>query len=324
MEKAHLRIGIVGCGGIAGAHIGAYKANEGAEVVAVCDVNENAAKSLAEKMGAKPYTTLEQMLHKEKLDGVSLLTPPAIRMPVARTIADHKVHIFCEKPLADSVRVAKQMAKAAEKNGVLLMVAACHRFHEPVRRTRELIDAGTLGKVRMFRNRFGYAWKKTDAEVRARGGVLLDNGAHSVYLFRFLTGEPVRVMARGDRADDITLLRDVACILETADGKIGVIELNGTVPKCKNIIEVCGTGGAAYIDYGGESAFFPGESSEKIVLTDPKLPGEHRFTREIAHFLACVRGEAKPTIGAEEGIRDLMVIEAAFKSIQKGKAVEVA
>lgn len=324
MSDQRLRIGIVGCGGIAAAHIDAYKVSGAAEIVATCDVDENRAKALAEKVGGKGYSRLEEMLEKEKPDAVSLLTPPSIRMPVTRILCDHKVHVFSEKPLADTVKVAKQMAKAAERNGVLLMVAACHRFHEPVRRTRELIENGTMGQVKTFRNRFGYRCTATDDEVRGRGGVLLDNGAHSVYLFRFLAGEPVRVMARGDRADDITLLRDCIMLLETAEGRIGVIELNGTVPKTKNIIEVYGTGGAAYIDYGGgESAFYAGSSNEKLILTDPSLSGSHRFHREIAHFIACIRGQEKPRIGAEEGIRDLMVIEAAFKSIQKGGAVKI-
>jgi len=323
VAKEPLRIGFVGCGGIAGAHIGGYQANDGAELVAACDISEKAAKALAEKIGGAAYTDLEEMLDKEKLDAVSLLTPPAIRMPITRTLCEHKVHIFSEKPLADSVAVAKDMAKAAGENSVLLMVAQCHKFHEPVRKTRELIDDGTLGKVRMVRNRFGYGWTKTDDQVRSRGGVLLDNGAHSSYLLRFLGGEPVRVMARGDRADDITLLRDVAAVLETSDNCLGVIELNGTVPKSKGIIEVYGTGGAAYIDYAGESVFLPGDSNEKIVLTDPDLPGSHRFDREIGHFLACVRGEETPMIGAEEGVRDLMVIEAIFKSIQDGEMVDV-
>ncbi|MEW6355344.1 MAG: Gfo/Idh/MocA family oxidoreductase [Planctomycetota bacterium] len=318
-----LRIGFVGCGGIAGAHIGGYQANAGVELAAACDISEKAARSVAERIGGRAYTDFEEMLDKEKLDAVSLLTPPAVRLPMTQIICEHKVHIFCEKPLADSVAVARNMAKAAEENDVLLMVAQCHKFHEPVRRTRALIEDGTLGKIRMIRNRFGYSWTKTDDQVRGRGGVLLDNGAHSSYLVRFLGGEPVGVMARGDRADDITLLRDVAAVLETDDGCISIIELNGTVPKSKGVIEVYGTGGMAVIDYAGESAFFPGGSNEKVVLTDPGLPGSHRFDREIGHFLACIRGDETPVIGAEEGIRDLMVIEAIFKSIQQGVRVEV-
>jgi len=323
MAGDQMRIGIVGCGGIAGAHIGGYEGNDEVKLAAACDLNGKAAEAVAERFGGTAYTDLAEMLDKEKLDAVSLLTPPAVRMPITRIICEHKVHIFCEKPLADTVAVARQMAEAAEANGVLLMVAACHRFHEPVRRTRELIEDGTLGKVRMFRNRFGYGWTKTDDEVRGRGGVLLDNGAHSAYLLRFLCGEPVSVMARGDRADDIMLLRDVAAVVETDGEGIGVIELNGTVPKSKGIIEVYGTGGAAYIDYAGESVFLPGDSNEKVSLTDPDLPGNHRFVREIGHFLECVRGAEEPTIAAEEGIRDLMLIEAIFQSICDGAPVTI-
>jgi len=317
-----LRVGIVGCGGIARAHVKAYKDTGQVELAAVCDISAEAAGKLADATGAKPYTDLDEMLDKERLDAVSLLTPPAVRWGPAGKIMDRGVHIFCEKPLAQTAAEARKMAEGAREKGVQLLVAQCHKFHEPVRRTRELIEDGTLGTIRTFRNRFGYG-QKSDELVRGRGGILLDNGAHSSYLLRFLLGEPVRVFARGDRSDDITILRDCICIFETAENGIGVIELNGTVPKSKGIIEVYGTGGAAYIDYAGPSVFLPATENKEVPLTDPSLPPDHRFLREISHFLACVRGEEEPMIGADEGVRDVVILEACFESIRTNECVEI-
>jgi len=317
-----VKVGIVGCGGIASHHAKSYVEVGGAELCAFCDVSAERAERLAQEFGGRAYTDLGEMLDGEELQAVSLLTPPAVRFEPVRAIAEHGVHIFCEKPLATSVEEARKLIDVTRENGVHLLVAVCHRFHEPVRRVRELLDEGKMGEVKMFRNRFGYRFGMPLEELKGRGGILLDNGAHSVDLFRFLAGEPVLVFARGDRSDDITCLRDCICLLETAEGARGVIELNGTVPKSKGSIEVYATGGSAYIDYAAESVFVPAEG-KPVVLDDKLLPPLHRFHREISHFLDCVRGKAQPVIGADEGLRDVIVMEACFRSIQEGRPVEI-
>ena len=76
------------------------------------------------------------------------------------------------------------------------------------------------------------------------------------------------------------------------------------------------------IDYAGPSRFVPA-SGDAVELDDPGLPGNHRFDREIAHFVNCILGEETPEIPAEEGVADLRVLEAAFQSIGSGRAVAV-
>ena len=76
------------------------------------------------------------------------------------------------------------------------------------------------------------------------------------------------------------------------------------------------------IDYAGPSRFVPA-SGDAVELDDPDLPGNHRFDREIAHFVNCILGEETPEIPAEEGVADLRVLEAAFQSIRSGRAVTV-
>ncbi|MBM4087653.1 MAG: Gfo/Idh/MocA family oxidoreductase, partial [Planctomycetes bacterium] len=151
-----LRIGLIGCGGIAGAHLASYLANPRTQVVAVADVVGEKARGLAAKASAKAYENYTEMLWKEELDGISLLTPPSSHRVIAEDALSAGVHVFSEKPIACMAADARAMAAAAKKAGKLLMVAQCHRFHEPVRRAREIIQSGELGELSTYRNRFGY------------------------------------------------------------------------------------------------------------------------------------------------------------------------
>ena len=320
MSDTPLRIGIIGCGGISAAHIACYQSNLRANVVAVCDVDQAKADAAAEKTGAKAYTNHQQMLDAEKLDGISLLTPPAYHEDIAIDTLKAGVHVFSEKPLSNSLASGQRMAAAAADAGTLLLVAQCHKFHEPVRRTKELIDEGKLGEISTFRNRFGYRFGEPNDWTRLRGGIWLDNGGHSVYLFRFLVGDAHTICgwAPSNQQEKIDDLCNCNFVLESVGGAGGVIELNGAAANSLGVIEVYGTEGRSVVSYGGPSVFTPAKG-EPIVLDDPSLPGAHRFDREIEHFIRCVLGEEQPTIGADEGIKDLQILEAGFNAIRSGR-----
>ena len=324
--SSKVKIGFIGCGGIANAHLAAYKGNDKVEVAAVCDIDAAKADAMAEKAGANPYTDLDAMLDAEALDGVSLLTPPKFRVHLAAAAFAAGVHVFSEKPLAHSLAEGRQMAADAAAAGKHLLVAVCHRFHEPVVRAKKLIQDGALGQLTTCRNRFGYKTGIPDDVSRMRGGILLDNGAHSVDLFRFLVGDVQSVSGWSPRSErgKIEDLCNCTLLLESVDGVGGVIELNGLAGKCLNVVEVYGTDGTCVIDYsGGQSRFLPAQG-DPVVLDNPDLPGSHRFQREIDHFIDCVLGEAEPVIGGEQGVAGLAVMEAAFKAIQTGAAVTLA
>ncbi|MCS6858772.1 MAG: Gfo/Idh/MocA family oxidoreductase [Abditibacteriales bacterium] len=323
MFNLPLRVGLIGCGGIAPTHLRAYQRSGMAQVVAVADVDARRAAALAEQADATAYENYLDMLEKERLDAVSVLTPPAWHRAITEVALAAGVHVLCEKPLATTAVDARAMAEAAQRSGRLL-VAQCHRFHEPVRRARDLIQAGDLGELLTYRNRFSYLRGTPDEITRGRGGVLLDNGSHASYIFRFLLGE-VESAFGWARAEQLSRIEDLCVctlILESA-ATAGVIELDGAAKPCPNVIEVFGDKGAIVIDYDtGKSRFHPA-SGEPVSLDDPTLPSGHRFDREVAHFLHCILGDEEPTIGAEEGVTDLLVLEACYQSMTTGRKVHL-
>ncbi len=182
-----MNVGIIGCGGIAGQHIEAYKACEDVKIAAGVDVDIQRAINAAGSDHA--YTNFHEMLAKEKLDAVSVCTPPKFHKDAVCAALEAGLPVLCEKPLGFNSADARVMVDCAERTGKLLVTAFCHRFHEPVVQAKDIIKSGRIGKVIMYRNRFGGKADMTgvwfsDPEISG-GGTLPDTSIHSIDLFRY-------------------------------------------------------------------------------------------------------------------------------------------
>lgn len=321
-----IKVGIIGCGGISRIHINAYRTNRDAEVNAVVDVDVKKAKPLGEEYGLRWYTDIDNMLDSESIDAASVCSPPKTHYAIVSKLAKSKVHILCEKPLATNTKNAKEMIDIANKHGILLLVAMCHRFHGPVVRLKKAIDTGRIGKIVSYRNRFHWQHTLSKDAARLRGGILLDNGSHSIDIFRFLVGEILKVNAIfNKKARAIEDIRHCAITLEAVNSVLGIIELDGYSPgsKGREIIEVYGDKGSGVIDYMGQSFLNNISSNRKKGLDNKEDQYHNRFRSEIAHFIDCIKGKSNPLIGAVEGLKDLEVIEAVFKAGKEGRTVAV-
>jgi len=143
-----VRIGIIGTGGMANAHAATFNAMKGVKLVACCDVVAERAQAFAEKHGiAKVYTDYREMLGKEKLHGVSNVTPDAMHAEISLAVIEHGLAIFCEKPLATSLADAKKMRDAALRAGVVNMVNFSYRNSCGLQKAAEVVRKGALGRI---------------------------------------------------------------------------------------------------------------------------------------------------------------------------------
>jgi len=317
------RIALIGAGGIGKAHRNAWSKVPNAQIVAVVDTDLSRAEAMAGELSAEAFADHAAMLSAVRPVAVDVCTPPAMHRPVVVDCLEAGAHVICEKPLADTPPNAFAITEAAEASGKLLMTAFCHRFHPPVARLKELIDAGALGTVGMFRNRFAGPFKgiedvwfsKLDI---AGGGCLMDTSVHSVDLFRFLVGEVKRSQGAG------TLLNQrlqpgvedtAAMLLQSKSGAIGIIEASWTLQGGVNVIEVYGTEGVAEIHYWDG---FPSRYKTTSMDGWEPLPEEgDRFVGELTHFAQAVRGEAPLTVTGHDGLRAVEVIYEAYASFDR-------
>jgi len=328
MAVSEVRIGLVGCGGIARAHVEAYKAAGGNRIVAVTDVVAPAAAKMAKHTGARAAASIAEMIEQDRLDAVSVCTPPAVHLANCRPFLRAGIAVLCEKPMEATEPAASALRDEAQKARVPFQVAYCHRFHGPILELKKLIDRGVLGEPLLFRNIFaGYLDLTGNHRVNRKlsgGGVVIDNGSHATDLYRFLVGEPTHVQAVMGTAMQKYPIEDFALMTLEGPGRAhGEITLSWSLPVSGNWVEWYGTKGTAYVSYWNEGApdlcYQVGGGKRTVVA----VPDSDRFTGEVSHFLACVRSKRTPSPSAEDGYRTARVIAATYRAAKEGRRVAV-
>jgi len=215
------RVGIIGCGRVAGMHFKGWNELKNVDVVAVADINEDALKRFSKQYGVvNTYTDYKDMIAKEDLDIVSICTWPSSHAEITINAARLGVKgILCEKPMCLSLAEADAMIKACEVNNVKLAIGHQHRFDPQNVLARDLIKKGIIGKPHMI-------------VCRTRDG-LLNNGTHYIDLMRYWLGDPEtkwvigQVERKTDRFERGTPIEDLCMGLICFEGDVrGIIEID--------------------------------------------------------------------------------------------------
>ncbi|MDE2840055.1 MAG: Gfo/Idh/MocA family oxidoreductase [Chloroflexota bacterium] len=198
MNNGKLQVGIIGAGGAGrGAHVPGYRSTGRADVLAVCDVNADAARSFAETLElSNHYGSVEDMLAQEDLDVVSICTSNDAHHPAAMAAIARGLHVFCEKPLAMNFAQAVEMHDAAEAKGVVTGINFTYRTTPAARYIKELADQAIFGDVNQFNIEYyqsysmqpgrGLEWR---FQKKLTGtGALADLGSHATDLAMWLNG----------------------------------------------------------------------------------------------------------------------------------------
>lgn len=326
----NLRVGVIGLG-IGVRHLQSYKALEGVEIAAIADVIEEAAKQRTQEFGGNAYADPVAMLKTERLDAVSLCTPPKSHNELTQAAAGVGTHVLCEKPMAPSVADCDAMVEACAHAGVKLMVAQKKRFHPLVKRVKALTES-ELGPVRWAVAKYAlgkvpkdWFWSEEDG-----GGPLLENSIHTIDMLRHLMGEVVTVYAEGDNLfnPDREPQLDVATYTFRFDnGSIAAVG-SGQASEWAFANEyfflACGGGEIRFsgpfdqpVNWWLGRRNDPGNCEEEVV------PVDDCFDAEIGHFLDCIRTGETPFVTGEDARNSVAVCLAVKESARSGKPVHL-
>lgn len=194
-----IRIGIIGVGIIGKAHLQEYAGIPGAEVVAVCDINEQEARLAAEKYGIPDvYTNYKEMLARDDLDAVDVCLHNNFHAPLTIAALQAGKHVYCEKPIAGSYYDGQTMLEAARESGKLLHIQLSTLYKKETKAAKALIDDGQLGRLfharsNGFRRRGrpyvdGFGSVHFTKKATAGGGALLDMGVYHIAQMLYLLG----------------------------------------------------------------------------------------------------------------------------------------
>jgi predicted dehydrogenase len=317
-----LKVGIVGCGGIARSHVQGYGA-AGASVVAVADCERASAEALAGEVSAKGiFDDYTAMIDSGAVEAVSICTPPAFHEAAAVYALEHGIHVLCEKPMTVDSASAHRMKHASEQSSAVFMPAFRHRFLPANIKLREVVQSGRIGDPVLFNNVFcGPAFymegRWFTQKSLAGGGSLIDTNSHSVDLFRFIIGEIVEQSAVVHRHFKTTDVEDAAILSVRAEnGALGAMESSFVAGVGAAFIDIIGTNGQVRYDYMDPARVVlrwdEGKSSEDFEV---RVSGG--FDEQIAHFILAVRGEQKLSCTIDDGVRVVEVIDEAYTSASR-------
>lgn len=191
-----LRVGVIGCGSISTTHTDAISKSNNATLVLVCDNNEERAKKLADRHHCDYTVNYKELLHREDIDVVHVLTPHYLHYPIAMEALQKGKHCLIEKPVTIKRSDAKALHNQIQSSGCKCSVSFQNRFNPTSQKIRELIDQNTYGclkgirgSVTWFRDAAYYnqdAWRgKWDTEG---GGVLINQAIHTLDLIQWFGG----------------------------------------------------------------------------------------------------------------------------------------
>ncbi len=190
-----LRIGIAGLGVASTQILPAISRLPFVEITAAADTRADAVTRFREQYRADGFVSVEELCASPKVDAVYIATPNSLHAEHALTAAKHKKHIIVEKPMAMNLEQCDAMNEAAEREGVKLLCGHTHSFDPPIRKIREIVRAGELGKLRMINswnfNEFMYR-PRMKHELAMSRGVVLNQGPHHVDIIRLIGGGMVR------------------------------------------------------------------------------------------------------------------------------------
>jgi predicted dehydrogenase len=322
-----LKFGLVGAGGIAQSYAQAFDQCPGAKLVAVADVRPEAAKAMGEAFGCPSFESHEVMAKALKLDGAIVCTPPISHPEICVYFLEKKVPVLCEKPLSIDSASARRMIETAKKAGVKFTMASKFRYAEDVVKAKGIVMSGILGDIVLFENAFtsrvdmANRWNSR-ADISG-GGVLIDNGTHSVDIMRYFLGPVSQVhVVEGKRNQGLDVEETVRIFVRANSGVLGNIDLSWSINKeLDSYINIYGTHGT--VSVGWRESKYRQTSGRDWVVFGKGYNKVQAFASQINNFAGAIRGEEALLITAEDALASVEVIEAAYADLRRSHWVPV-
>ena len=340
-----VRLGLIGGGLISAKHIEASRQIGSGRLVALCDINPQ-RKVLADELGIPFFTDYREMISQAGLEGVIDGSPNQFHAEIGIACAKKNIHVLTEKPIAASLKEGKRLVEAVEQSGISLLVGHHRRYFPPIRRAREIVRGGDVGRlvgVSMVwalmkpDSYFEVAWRS-----RKGGGPILINIIHEIDNLRFICGDVAEIGARaGNLVRDGEVEDTVAFHFRLVDGALGTALVTDTAPSPWSY-ELTSGENRDYFETDQDCYFFLGTEGslsfpnmevwshphgrqkgwwEPLMRRSEEVPWSSPFTAQLDHFCKVIRQQDEPVITAADGLLTLATTLAINESSVTGRSV---
>jgi UDP-N-acetyl-2-amino-2-deoxyglucuronate dehydrogenase len=335
------KLALIGCGRISRNHFEALRAIDGLELNAVCDIDEDRARTAGAEQGVPWFRSIDEMLRAADCDVVAICTPSGLHAAHGAAAARAGKHVVTEKPMALSLAQADDLVNACDAAGVHLFVVKQNRLNPPIQLLKRAVDKGRFGRI--YVANVTVRWQRPQQYYDAApwrgtwefdGGAIMNQASHYVDLVQWLVGPVESVMAKtATQARRIEAEDSGIGILKFRSGALGVIEVNVlTYPRnLEGSITILGENGSVKI--GGTAVnkvetwlFSAYDDDDKLVEAASTNPPNVYGFGHLGYYrnvLAVLRGEAKPETDGRAGRKSLELILGLYESAKSGREVPI-
>lgn len=324
---------VVGGGSIGQRHIMNLR-NLGVGKLSVSDPSSERRAVLESGYAVTTYALFEEALLGENPSAVLICTPPNSHVELAIRAVESGAHVFIEKPISNSMDGIDRLIEESENRNRIIQVGYNWRFHDGLRKIKELLGEGAIGRVMWARAETGQYlpdwrpqldYRQNYTARRAMGGGIILDGSHEIDYIRWLLGEVTQVYCQAGTLSDLDVdVEDTASIILTFEsGCIGEVHLDFVQRARARNCKVVGTEGTITWDHitGSLMVFEAGNSSWRSFDLDPDPNA--KYLAEMDDFMRCVIKEREPVAGLHAGVRVMEIALAALESTMTGTSVKL-
>lgn len=306
-----VRVGVIGTGGWGKNHLRVL--SELGALTALCDIDEERARTYGEKYRVRWYSDTVDMVAKEKLDAATVCTPTSTHLDLAIKTIEAGLHTFVEKPLTYASSDGQRIVEAAEARRVILTVGYIERYNPAVAELKKTLERGRIGEPLLLEFHRENKWGGTVKDV----GVITDTSVHDIDTARWMFGgEPRVVFARTGSV--LSKHEDFAAIILGFDGqRTAFITSNWVTPKrVRQLVTVC-TEGVATLDFVTQELRIDDSSGTSV----PRRQWQEPLMLELKSFIECIEMKKPPLVTGKDAVNTTKVAEAALISSQTGSPI---
>ncbi len=319
-----IKIGIIGAGGIAQAHVQSLAQLSKVRIVAVADIQQEKAQATAAQCGARAVTDYKEVFGL--VDAVYICTPPTLHREHIVAAAEAGKAIFCEKPLATSMEDGEAIVRSVREHGIKMMVGFNHRFRPSFQKMKEICTSGALGEmlsywtVRMARDQpGGDNWRITPGLLC---GITIESVAHDIDLLRWMWGEVSTV--QGKVSNSLPSLADyddnVSAIMTMKNGGVATFHVSWSSHVSFNTRGAIGTKGSVCVEGPGMWTLSAvrsrtaGSEREEVSVVPADRAEDMGYLTENRHFVECLKRGVAFSVTELDGLAALKISLAIHRS----------
>lgn len=311
-----LGVAVIGVGFWGKNHVRVFSELAETELLAVCDANEERAKSIGEKYGVEAYSDSKELLKRKDIEAVSICTWTTTHAVEAMRALKAGKHTFVEKPLASTIKEARRIVDFARQRRKLLAVGFIERFNPSVQRAKKLLSKGEIGELVSATAKRVSQWPERIGDV----GVVKDYAIHEIDIMRkIFEDDPIAVYAKVGSLKHVKYEDYAQIMLTFRHGKTAFIEANWLTPYKIRKLSLTGSDAIMELDYLTQEIIV--ETSKRTIK--PRYEWREPLKLELQHFARKMLKNEEPEVTGVDGLKALIIAEAAIESSKSDHSIRL-